>query len=174
MLEEMGIPIYSERGPNGGFSLVRGYQMPPLIFTPEEAVAIYFGTSLVDEMWGDLYKEAAHGALAKLDNVLPDEQQHEIGWARRALVATGMHRSEQSALAPHLKKLRRAIRERRQVRIRYRARGRAGSVDRDIEPYALVHCWDWWYGIGHCHLRDAIRSFRVDRIIESSLLSQTL
>ena len=41
MLDEMGIPVYSERGPHGGFSLVRGYKMPPLVFTPEEAVAIY-------------------------------------------------------------------------------------------------------------------------------------
>ena len=39
MLDEMGIPVYSERGPDGGFSLVRGYKMPPLVFTPEEAVA---------------------------------------------------------------------------------------------------------------------------------------
>ena len=31
MLEEMGIPVYSERGPAGGFSLVRGYKMPPLL-----------------------------------------------------------------------------------------------------------------------------------------------
>ncbi|MCA1899747.1 MAG: HTH domain-containing protein, partial [Chloroflexi bacterium] len=38
MLEEMGIPLYTERGPHGGFSLVRGYKMPPLVFTLEEAV----------------------------------------------------------------------------------------------------------------------------------------
>ena len=40
MLDEMGIPIFSERGPYGGFSLVRGYKMPPLIFSPQEAVAV--------------------------------------------------------------------------------------------------------------------------------------
>src|SRR5512135_3678638 len=82
MLDEMGIPVYSERGPYGGFSLVRGYRMPPLVFTPEEAVAVYLGTSLVREMWGRLYEDAAEGAMAKLDNVLPDEQRHEIAWAR--------------------------------------------------------------------------------------------
>lgn len=64
MLEEMGIPVYAERGPYGGFSLVRGHKLPPLIFTPEEAVAVYLGTSLVGEMWGQLYLEAAQGALA--------------------------------------------------------------------------------------------------------------
>ena len=38
MLDEMGIPVYAERGPYGGFSLVRGYKIPPLIFSVEEAV----------------------------------------------------------------------------------------------------------------------------------------
>src|SRR3990170_2677199 len=63
MLDEMGIPVYAERGPYGGFSLVRGYKLPPLIFSLEEAVAVYLGTSLVGEMWGQLYREAAQGAM---------------------------------------------------------------------------------------------------------------
>src|SRR5512136_2315573 len=58
MLDEMGIPVYSERGPYGGFSLVRGYKMPPLVLSSEEAVAVYLGTSLVSEMWGKLYQDA--------------------------------------------------------------------------------------------------------------------
>ena len=52
MLGEIGIPIYAERGPYGGFSLVRGYKMPPLVFTLEEAVAVALGTGLVKELWG--------------------------------------------------------------------------------------------------------------------------
>lgn len=82
-LDEMGIPVYTERGPHGGFSLVRGYKMPPLIFTPQEATTVYLGASLVDEIWGGVYHEAAQGALAKFDNVLPDEQRQEVAWARR-------------------------------------------------------------------------------------------
>jgi predicted DNA-binding transcriptional regulator YafY len=60
MLDEMSIPIYSERGPHGGFSLVRGYKLAPLVFTPEQAVAVYLGTSLVGEMWGRLIPCTAH------------------------------------------------------------------------------------------------------------------
>jgi predicted DNA-binding transcriptional regulator YafY len=172
MLNEMGIPVYSERGPYGGFSLVRGYRMPPLIFTPEEAVAIYLGTGLVEEIWGQLYRDAARGAMAKLENVLPDEQREEVTWARRALVATGMHRANQEPLAPLLEQLRRAARQGRRVHIVYRSRSRQKLSDRDIDPYALVHRWGWWYVIGHCHLRDAIRTFRVDRIQELTLLKE--
>jgi len=173
MLEEMGIPIYSERGPYGGFSLVRGYRMPPLIFTPEEAVAVYLGASLVEEIWGQLYQQAAAGALAKLDNVLPDEQREEIAWARRSLVATDMQRSDPGALAPWLEKLRRAVRERRRVHLSYRSSSQTEAQERDLDPYALVHRWGWWYVLGHCHLRQALRSFRVDRILGLTLLAQT-
>ena len=172
MLDEMGIPVYTERGPHGGFSLVRGYKMPPLIFTPEEATAVYLGTSLVEEMWGKLYREASQGVLAKLDNLLPDEQRQEIAWARRSLVATGMHRSNQEALAPTLEKLRRAVRELRQVTLVYRSSSHPEPQERRLDPYALVHRWGWWYLIGYCHLRQAIRSFRVDRIASLALTGQ--
>ena len=173
MLEEMGIPIYSERGPHGGFSLVPGYKMPPLVFTPEEAVAVYLGTGLVEEMWGQLYRDAARGALAKLDNILPTEQRHEVAWARRKLVATSFHRSDQESLVPTLEKLRRAVRERRRVQMTYRGRSQAESAQRELNPYALVHRWGWWYVVGFCHLRQALRTFRLDRILALTLLDQT-
>ena len=173
MLDEMGIPIYAERGPYGGFSLVRGYKLPPLVFTPEEAVAIYLGTSLVSEMWGKLYQEAAQGALAKLENVLPDEQRNEIAWARRTLIATGMQRADLSALTPTLEKLRRAAREQRRIEMQYQSMTGDKVTERQVDPYALVHRSGWWYLVGYCHLRDAPRTFRVDRIQNLELLSQT-
>jgi predicted DNA-binding transcriptional regulator YafY len=171
-LDEMGIPVYTERGPQGGFSLVRGYKMPPLVLTPEEATAVYLGTGMVEEMWGSLYREAARGALAKLENVLPDEQLQEVAWARRSLVATGMHRADLEALAPFLEKLRRAVREHRRVSVHYRSSRSPHPEPREIDLYALVHRWGWWYAIGYCHLRRELRSFRVDRMHALNLTAQ--
>ncbi len=173
MLDEMGIPVYSERGPYGGFSLVRGYKMPPLVFTLEEAVAVVLGTGLVEELWGDLYREAAHGALAKLENLLPEEQVREVAWARQSLVATGMHRADMKAQTPALEKLRRAIREHRSVEMNYQSSQVPHPSQRRLNPYALVHRWGWWYVVGFCHVRKEIRTFRVDRIFEIALLDTT-
>lgn len=170
MLDEIGIPVYAERGPHGGFSLVRGYRMPPLVFTPQEAAAVTLGVGLVEEMWGQLYREAARGALAKLDQVLPDDQRHEIAWARRALLATGMHRTDLETLAPVLEALRQAVRARHRVRVDYQSRDQAKPTRREMDPYALVHRWGWWYVIGYCHLREDLRTFRVDRIASFELL----
>jgi predicted DNA-binding transcriptional regulator YafY len=170
MLDEIGIPVYTERGPYGGFSLVRGYKMPPLVLSPEEAVAVALGTGMVEELWGTLYRDASRGALAKLENLLPDEQRHEVAWARKSLVATGMHRSDLDALGETLEKLRRASRERRRIRMQYQSRSQTETGDREFDPYAIVHRWGWWYAIGYCHKRQAVRTFRVDRIVELVLL----
>jgi predicted DNA-binding transcriptional regulator YafY len=124
-------------------------------------------------MWGQLYHEAARGALAKLDNVLPDEQRHEVSWARRTLLATHMHRGDQTPLLPQLEKLRRAARERRRVAMTYRSRSHPEPLEREVDPYALVHRWGWWYLVGYCRLREAVRTFRVDRIIKLILLNET-
>jgi len=173
MLDEMGIPVYSERGPYGGFALVRGYKMPPLVFTPEEAVAVTLGTGLVEEMWGQLYREASRGALAKLENLLPDEQRSEVAWARRALIATGLNRADLDRLAPDLEKLRRAVRERRTVQLTYRSTNRPEPESRPVNPYALVFRWGWWYVVGYCLLRQEMRSFRLDRIEALQLTVET-
>ena len=173
MLDEMGIPVYAERGPYGGFSLVRGYKIPPLVFSLEEAVAVYLGTSLVSEMWGQLYRDAAQGAMAKLENILPNEQRGEIDWARRSLVTTSLHRVDPVALFPILENLRRATHERHQVSAVYQSAANAGATKRKIDPYALVFRAGLWYLVGYCHLRAAPRTFRVDRIQKLSIRTQS-
>jgi predicted DNA-binding transcriptional regulator YafY len=163
MLDEMGIPIYSERGPYGGFSLVRGYKLPPLVFTPEEATALYLGSELVKDIWGASYHDAAVAATAKLDNVLPDALHHEVEQARRGLLVTGWLRRDYGPWAPILDELRRCVARRRQVRLVYQS-FRQEVTERIMDPYALALQWGNWYLAGHCHLRADLRTFRVDRI----------
>jgi predicted DNA-binding transcriptional regulator YafY len=172
MLDEIGIPVYAERGPYGGYALVRGYKMPPLIFTPEEAVAVYLGTSLLEEVWGRLYQAAARGALAKLDNVLPDEQRREVAWARQAVLSIGTNWADPNLSVPFLENLRDAMHERRRVRMRYRGRSQPQPAQRDLDPYKLVSRWGRQYCIGYCHQRQTIRTFRLDRIVELAVLDQ--
>jgi predicted DNA-binding transcriptional regulator YafY len=172
MLDELGIPLYSERGPNGGFSLVRGYKMPPLVLSPDEAVAVGLGATLVEEMWGTLYRDAARGALTKLDNLLPDDQRSEIAWARRSLVSAGLRHAELGSIQTTLETLRQAMRETRQVSLTYEALSRAEPTCREFDLYALAFRWGHWYAAGFCHLRQALRLLRVDRIREVTMLAK--
>ncbi|KAB8145911.1 YafY family transcriptional regulator [Chloroflexia bacterium SDU3-3] len=173
MLEEIGIPVYAERGPHGGYALVRGYKMPPLIFTPEEAVAVSLGTSLLEEIWGRLYQEGARGALAKIENVLPDDQRHEVAWARQNVLSIGTNWLDPNLAVSYLGQLRDAIRERQRICIHYRTRSQPEAEQRDVDPYKLVSRWGWQYCIGYCHARQEPRTFRLDRIVALKRLDQT-
>ena len=170
-LEEMGIPIYAERGPYGGFSLVRGYKLPPLIFSPEEATAIFLGAGLVEELWGNLYQEAARSALAKLENLLPETQREEVDWARRSLVASGLYNPRLDAQAAILEKLRSAMRLAHQVEMVYSSASTPQPGKRRLDPYAMVFRWGLWYVVGYCHNHMEVRTFRIDRIQELSVLT---
>jgi predicted DNA-binding transcriptional regulator YafY len=164
MLDDMGIPIYSERGPYGGFSLVRGYRLPPLVFTAEEATVLYMGANLIRDVWGQTYDDAVTAATAKLDNVLPDDLRQEVDQAQQSLVVGGLSRRDYRPWEPMLHTLRQCIGERRCARLEYRSLARQESTGRVTEPYALTFQWGLWYLIGFCRLRQDMRTFRVDRI----------
>jgi len=166
MLEEIGIPIYSERGRYGGFSLVRGYKLPPLIFTAEEATVLYMGANLVQEVWGRTYGDAVTAVTAKLDNVLPDDLRQEVAQAQQSLVVGGLAARDYRPWEPMIHTLRQCIGERRCVRLRYRSLSKQEETKRMIDPYALTFQWGLWYLLGFCHLRQDMRTFRVDRIQE--------
>ena len=163
MLEEMGIPIYSERGPYGGFSLLRGYKLPPLVFSAEEATVLYMGANLVREVWGQTYDDAVTSVTAKLDNVLPDDLRQEVTLAQQSLVVGGLTAMDYRPWEPTLHALRRCIGEQHRVHLRYRSFARQ-ETERQVDPYALTFQWGLWYLVGFCHMREEMRTFRVDRI----------
>jgi predicted DNA-binding transcriptional regulator YafY len=173
MLDEMGIPIYSERGPYGGFSLMRGYKLPPLIFTAEEATVLYMGANLVREVWGQTYDDAVTAVTAKLDNVLPDDLRHQVDLARQSLVVGGLTARDYRPWEATLHMLRHCIIERHCVNLTYRLPGATEKSCRILEPYALTFQWGLWYLVGFCHLRHEMRTFRVDRIQEAHQSEQT-
>ncbi len=172
MLDEMRIPIYSQRGPYGGFSLVRGYKLPPMVFTAEEATVLYLGAALVKDIWGSSYRDAAVAATAKLDSVLPDALHREAKEAQRGLIVTGWLRRDYGPWAPILDDLRRCVTRRQSVRLVYRS-FRQEVTERVLDPYALALQWGNWYVIGRCHLRGDVRTFRLDRIQDLAPTGET-
>jgi predicted DNA-binding transcriptional regulator YafY len=87
-------------------------------------------------------------------------------------VAKDMHRSDPMTFSPLLEKLRRAARQHRQVKMLYQGSASPEATERQVDPYALVHRSGWWYLVAYCHLRQALRTFRVDRIQNLELLAQ--
>lgn len=162
MLEEIGIPITTERGPHGGYELVAGYKLPPMMFTNDEALALSLGLAAVRGLGLTDTAEAVAGAQAKLERVMPANLKgrvrsvgESVAFARVAEAAAG----DQAVLSV----LSAAAHARHVVRLRYRAPSGEES-ERDFDTYGLVYRNGRWYAAGYCHLRKGLRSFRLDRV----------
>ncbi len=162
MLEEMGIPITTEQGRYGGYRLVPGFKLPPMMFTDEEAQALSLGLIAARGLGLADAAPAIESVQAKLDRVLPSAPKKTIA-ALRESVALQTGDARTSADARLLRILSESAQSRRTAALRYRAAD-GTLTSRDFDVYGLVFRIGRWYVVGFCHLRKGLRTLRLDRV----------
>jgi predicted DNA-binding transcriptional regulator YafY len=163
MLQDMGIPVEGERGPYGAYQLRRGFKLPPLMFTDAEAVALTMGLLAIREYRFPLDVAAVEGALAKTERVLPENLLHQIRGLQEA-ITFNIHPPPAIHNTDLIATLSAAVQQRQQVHMRYEAWG--GDIsERAFDPYGILFNDGYWYTAGYCHLRQDLRTFRLDRIV---------
>lgn len=164
VLEELGVPIAADRGRHGGYRLMPGFKLPPLMLNEDEAFALTLG--LLAARWLGLasYAHGVTGALAKVERVLPEPVRSRVRAVEEMVV---WDLGGQIGVGPEtgiVLSLSTATQEHYRVQLHYRKADRE-ETKRLFDPYGLVCRRDLWYVIGHCHLRDEQRLFRLDRIL---------
>ena len=170
-LGEAGIPIIGEAGV--GYSLVKGYHLPPVMFTAEEASALSIGGKLVEHLTDASLRKQMDSALLKIRSVLPRDRQNYLDRLERSTAIV----SHDSCAAPRLSSealtpIQRAIGERRVLALDYQGGNRGDLTKRQVEPLGLVYYGDNWHLIAYCRLRQGVRDFRTDRIVRFELQNQ--
>ena len=164
-LAASGVPIEGEAGV--GYVLKGGYDLPTLMFKPEEIEALVLGARIV-KSWADCsLAEAAADALAKVEAVLPEPLRDYM--SEIALFAPDNHFSE--PLCVDLAELRGAIKQRFKVAFSYKSRDGRTSA-RIVRPLLISFFGPIWTMSGWCELRSEFRTFRLDRVIDLVVLEQ--
>ncbi|MFE2607397.1 helix-turn-helix transcriptional regulator [Streptomyces mirabilis] len=171
-LRDLGIPVEAERGRYGGYRLARGYRMPPLVLTNDEALAVVLGLLAAERLGMGTTVLAGAGARAKIERVLPNALREPLTAMRETLFFTANAVSAQAPGSGVLLALAQASRTTTTVGIKYQS-WRQNQTERDIDPYGVVFHTGRWYLVGHDHLRDDLRTFRIDRIASVTPRSQT-
>ncbi|GAA4069572.1 YafY family protein [Actinomadura miaoliensis] len=161
-LRELGYPVEATMGPDGGYRLVAGTAMPPLLLDDEEAVAIAVGLRTAAGNPVEGIGEASVRALAKLEQVLPSRLRHRVGAFTSATVP--LPAGDGPSVNPEdLAVLASAAAARERLRFGYRA-GDGTESRRLVEPHRLVATGRRWYLVAFDNDRDDWRIFRVDRV----------
>jgi predicted DNA-binding transcriptional regulator YafY len=170
MLQDLGIPVEATRGPHGVYRLRPGFKLPPLMLNDHEALAVTLSLLAARGQGLTLDPHATAGALAKIERVLPGELRGRLEAVRDVIrfAATPLLPRPESAV---LLRLGVAAQRGEQVQLRYQSG--AQVTERAVDPYGIVLHWDRWYLAGWCHLRSAVRVFRLDRVLAVEPLAAT-
>lgn len=170
-LQDLCIPVESVRGVGGFYRLKPGFRLPPLMFTDEEAFALTLGLRALRHLGLAAFAPATEGASAKLGRVLPEPLRDSVQTVDE-VVALEPGPWVISTSAESLIRVSAAIRERRRLAFDYQSHEGTCS-HRQLEPYGVIHMDGRWYMAGHCLLRQAMRTFRLDRVSRAELRDES-
>lgn len=169
-LGEAGVPVAGEAGV--GYSLVKGYHLPPVMFTAEEAVALFVGGEMVKQFADASLGEPMESALLKIRSVLPRDRQDDLDRLKNATAIYGAPRLPSGIDQRTLLPIQQAVVSRRVVRMRYRGKGREHDTVRDVEPLGVTYHSAAWYLVAWCRLRKDFRYFKLERIQSMEVLTE--
>ena len=152
-----GVPIESEAGV--GYRLPAHFDLPPMMFSVDEAEALLLGARMV-AAWGDpVLQEAAATLLRKTEAILPQGRRSRL--ADLPFLVPDHYVEPENA--QHLAALRQALRERRKVQLTY-ARADGAVSERLVHPLGVVFWGYRWNLAAWCEWREDFRTFRLDRL----------
>jgi predicted DNA-binding transcriptional regulator YafY len=164
-LQHQGVPIDGEAGV--GYRLGAGFELPPLMFTQDEAKALVASARLAQSWLDPALAQAAQDALGKILPVLPADARAAAQALAIYAPPVGLPASAQKAL----QQLREAAQERRKVVVRYTDLAEKTS-SRTLRPLGCFYWGKVWTLAAWCEQREDFRSFRIDRVATVKVLDE--
>ncbi|MCM3613892.1 WYL domain-containing protein [Microbacterium enclense] len=162
-LREMGYRIGSTMGPDGGYRLEAGTDMPPLLFDDDQALAVAIALRAASALGAGI-GEAAVRALATMRQVLPSRLRHRLDAVEVTTVGRAGEAPVPVVPLDVLLTLAQAVRDRVTVRFDYLPRGEGDAQARRAEPHHLVASQGRWYLLGWDPDREDWRLYSADRV----------
>ncbi|UUZ94821.1 YafY family transcriptional regulator [Paenibacillus sp. P25] len=160
-LEELGLPLYAEYGPYGGYRVLNERMLPPIMFSEEEATAMFFAYQSLQHYGALPWNEESVTALNKFYYYLPDDTKRKIDQMKERVVFW----SPKRAAVPHLRLLLDAALQRRPSLIVYHSRD--GAKERTVQPVGVYSHNGYWYSPSYDFAKERFLLFRADRVLQA-------
>ncbi|MFD1953135.1 helix-turn-helix transcriptional regulator [Paenibacillus thailandensis] len=165
-LSAAGVPVYAERGPNGGWLLLNDYSTDLTGMKKEELLSLLFGTGVHHRALRDIgYDRHFELAIEKLLAASPESVRRDAQSVRERLHIDGAGWHESREEYPFLEIVQEAVWSERKLRLAYN-----NTPERIVEPLGLVAKQNAWYVVARSE--DGLRSFRVSRVNDAEMLDE--
>ena len=175
-LGESGVPLTYAEG--GGYEILEGYQLPPLMFTAREAATLLVGTAFTKLQPDHSLRADADEVGLKIRSVLPGPVRDYIDRLQDNTVIAPYIRNLDPSQGAHDEggrwyDLSEAVAKQRTIYMDYYVASRDELTKRKVDPLGLVYYSDSWNLIAYDHLRKGVRNFRLDRIKKMRMMIDT-
>ena len=174
-LQDAGFPLFTERinGKTHWAMVDSGRSQPPIPLSLTELMALHFSRHLLKSLDGTFIYDSLVSLFEKVKTTLPQPYLDYLGKAEQTIgTGTAKHRPHGDFQAI-LTRVHQAVRERRVIDLHYYTMSRRTMSRRRISPYQVWFHDEAFYVIGHCHTRQDVRVFALDRIAEIALGEET-
>ena len=158
-LSEMGVPLYTEPGRNGGYRLLDNRTLPPILFNENEALAIFFAFQALKYYKSLPFTIDLQSVSRKLSASLPADTRAKID---RLDAVLSFWNKKRGISAPFLKEIIAAALENKVLKIEYQSKHQ--NTNREITPIGVYTYDGFWYMPAFDLNHQEIRVFRLDRI----------
>lgn len=172
VLSDLNVPVTWNQ--HQGYGVVKGYSVPPLMFTSKELAVIMIGLNFVKSQIDQALVEDANGVELKIKEALPDELldfMNSIG--ERTVVDPYLNFGPEKKKGSNWYPISSAIAENKTIRFDYNSLKDEHLTIRKLDPYLIVFYGDHWNVIGYSHKRNAVRNFILDRITNIKETAET-
>lgn len=156
---EMGVPVVSQDGAGGGYSLPSNYWLAPLPLTSNEACLLLLALGGINRLADVPFREERTSLSAKLKALLPEGQHPEV---ERMLASVAVDVPERAQRSPFTEALMLAAQEKRWVLVTYQSAARLSSLH--LLPRQITTHNGYWYCRAYSFEQKEERTYRIDRI----------
>lgn len=173
LLRESGMPIDSARGRGGGLRLHRHWSVGRVNLGYREAIDALLSLAVAEKLGSSLFLERIRTTRNKLATTFSPSHRDKIRSLRRRILigeaaTPGVLASYDAGQAVRRGAVTEAFFELRRLQITY-VDGQDRRTVREVEPQFLYLSWPVWYLLAWDELRKGVRTFRIDRILESAI-----
>lgn len=158
-LSEMGVPLYSEAGPHGGYQVLNERILPPIAFSEDEALSIFFAIQELRHYASLPFDSEYESIKKKFYLNLSGDVRDTIDRMKDRVDFLSIYQQDES---PFLRELLDASIQQKVIIIGYEANDKTGS--RSIQPIGIYANHGKWYCPSYCFQKKDYRVFRCDRI----------
>jgi len=168
-LKSAGIPIIGD--PGIGYSVMDGYRLPPLMFNKEEAASLLTAEKFIGKLTDTATQLHYSNAMMKIRAILRSSEKQTLSLLDDS-IAISKNNTWDNNNNKYLQEIFKSVADKSVMRLQYQKADGTNS-DRKIEPIGCYHQVNKWYLIAFCQRQQDYRTFKMNRIVDLKVLSET-